>query len=1650
MFRWLLSIVFIISLVVVGIMLEKPKGSVEGKVFLQQYTKGAVNYLYNTDNIKSSNARVIAYGQVIRGAKIGINGKFRIDGLPVGSYRIQVRADGYSSQMEWNVKVKETEVTNIKDIKLNYLYANLDLAADTKVFMPDDTPYIWFSTSAIKDVDFKIYKFDLGDYLESDTIDKTAYVRFLLGNYYYGSYRFAEEMIEGKEPLRSWKQTVSYGQEDYARNRVNIEKKLEKGSYLVVAEGQSFLSKEKKKDIYWFSVSDLGIITKQDPEKMVISAVNLKKLNYEPGVVVKIYDRNSNMALIGEANTDNDGIATYYFDKEDNKEHSSLLVVAKKDEYYALNGSYSWFYTEDKYKVYLYTERPIYRPDQTVYFKGIVRTLEPDGLKNYADEDVEVTIYNPEDEPVKKLSLKTNKFGSYNGLVELPVTAMLGSYSIKSTIAGHSYNNYFEVNEYRKPEYKVDVIPASKLLIGGEKATATVKSTYFFGYPVTNAKVKYSVYASPDYSLKWRLLSRPDYYSFYDDWDDDESFYYTGYDYGDSAGELVAEGYASTDENGEAKISFKTKKVEVKNDEFYSYYESMPQKYWVEAEVTDISRKTSIGKGSFNVVSGDFALFVDPDYYVYTPDQDVRVKVKSIGYDKKPVSAKVTLELQRWEWDEGHWAYKSPKNISVTETMTDKEGEGIAVLDIPESSPTRNYRIVANSFDGAGNKISATTYVWISNYRFAASRGDIKPKIQLTLDKKVYQPGDIAKAMVVFPVYKPDLKMKAMISIEGTRLYDYKIIDVEAPAQMIEIPIEKKYMPNAYVSVSMVGPKQQYYEDSKLLKVSPNRKFLNIDIKPNKTKYMPGDEVKYTIKVTDSYGNPVIADLSVGVVDESIYSIREDFTPDIRKFFYEKRLNLVQTAYSFYKSYSAGGDKIEPKLRKDFKDTAFWSANVVTNEEGMATVKFKLPDNLTTWRTTVRLVTEDTEVSSITDNLLVTQDIIVRLALPRFYTVGDKTVLAGIVHNYTDDKQDLQLKINLPSNFTLIGKDKRVSLPVQVDSNDKIRHDWEIEAKVAGDAKVQLKALSTKISGDAVEHPIEILPFGLLKTEVKSGDTEELEISEKVEGNITEKVVPGSLKWNIRVSPSSAGMILGSLDYLIGYPYGCTEQTMSKFLPSIVVDNVSKSLGVPLSEKSYKKLPVVIDESLNRLYKLQHHDGGWGWWEYDDSDPYMTAYVMFGLKKAIDSGYQIKTEKLNKAVKWLEKYVASKEVDKLIKTKLGENNKPDVYDSRSITDLCYQNYVLALYSKKNDNILNELYNKREKLQSSGMAYLALAFIELNEKPKAEKLVDDLIKRADVSGPVITYSILKHLGYSMNYNSPEVTSIVLRAMQRIRPDSNLNEKMLQYLIDAREGNYWYNTKTTSSVILAIAESVKQSILKEAPDYDLVVKLNGEELQTYHFDKSNVFKKEELIEITDKNTNISDKNILTLEKQGPGKLYYTSEFKYYKLYETNQIIPAVTDNGIKVTKELFRVNSTTDEYGNIKYKEEPLKGSLRAGEILLVKLTVENSKPGEYLIVEDPKASSMELISTDPRQQLNMSFDKESDKYYWWNYWWSHQEDKDTHMAFFIKFLPSGKHIIRYLIRAEFPGEYMMRPTFVEGMYSSLLNGSAESSKLYVEE
>lgn len=1664
---WQITILQLLLLALAAIMLNKPVGSLTGRIGLQQ--EGFDLYSYD---MKGNHVYAIAIGprdgvEEERGVWVDSEGKFKIDNLPVGEYSVRLRVPGFSTTYESGVFVNEGKLTEIADpILLEIAHPSVSTASNLRVFTSKETPSFWTQVSDSKSVHVRVYKKDMLDILKIERGRTSQEIGLDISpdlSIYkpYDAQDFLRQTLLKTTPLREFKRNVA--NQDYSHEEFKFEKPLDPGDYIVLAEAAN-VKGETDWNITWFSVTNLGLVIKQDQEKIVARAMDLATLKPVAGVDLSLLNRDTGVVKQAKKQTDSQGFAVLN-DVDTLSGSGTMLVLGRKGKDHAYGGMSIYSNNRENRRTYFYTERPVYRLGQTIYYKGICRMLDANGFHNSdAGDTVHVHFEDPDNVALFDGDVKVSKHGTFNGLLEVPAEGKTGAYQIKLDYDdGSTDYESVEVMQYRKPEYKVEVTPLEDRVVCGQKAKAKVRATYYFGAPVTNAKVKYSIYMSQDGSNRWKLLPRPDYYSYYDDWEGSDSDYYSG------GGEYVTEGYVQTDDTGEATIEFDTKPVDSSPDSIFAGAYT-DRRYKVDVEVTDISRLSVLGSGSLQATAGDFALYVDPKSHVVPAGEKFSADITAVSYDGAAMPrTPVTISLMRRLWDKNQSEYKGTRVYEETTVFTDDKG--IAHVDFQtttkEDYRTDTYYIVARSEDREHHRIMNEDSIWVSSADYpyySEGATAAKQALTVTLDKTVYKPGETARVLITAPVTGKE-GAQAIVAIEGMKLYSWKVIDLKSTATYYEIPLNKDQAPNVYVTVTMVGAKHQFYNESQMIRVSPQDHFLNVKVTTDKNRYKPGDIAEYTLQCTDAGGKPAAnVELSMGVVDESIYAIRPEYVQDIKKYFYDHRSNLVNTICTFPEENSGGPNKIEPRVRKDFKDTAIWVPSLVTDSKGIAKTKVKMPDNLTTWRATVRGVSLKTEVGWCLQKVVSTQDLIVRLALPRFFTQGDEGQISAIVHNYSEVEQNIALTLGASSEF---GISKSLNDKVKVAPDKAVRVSWPTKILRAGTGTISIKAVG-QTAGDAMEIKLPIRGLGVPVFASKSGmvldDSKDIELPMAYPADAAE----GSVKTTLSISCSTLGPILGNFKSLIDYPYGCTEQTMSKLMPSAIAMRIHKSLAVPLPADDVKRFREVYDMAMAKLYEYNHSDGGWGWWATDESSMYLTSLVLEGFKLLKEEGFAVEDDRIKRGLDWLES-----SSDKLL-TQLSDPKLVKRYwqESELVNDLAKAAYVRALHGRQLTPKLRAWITNpqlRNRLAPEALCYFTLALKLSGNDADAQTMYERLVQLGNQINAASDMTMLNwertddmykkmaeqkeyyYYWYSYRFTGVETTALALRTVVAMEPSNVARiEGIKQWILTQRGKDGWGNTKTTSEVLRAFTDAETTRNEGYQPVFDLVMGDGSASNSSWHFDSKSISEPELSVPLA----LTPGAKPLVVHKKGKGTLYWTMTQTYYKkLKPGDQSAVPSTPDKLSVRREFFRlVASTPDAEGKVHFTQEPLKGSVKAGETLLMRVSVDSPLTIPYTCLEAALPSGGEVVSKDPKEDLaeqaNESSEIETD--YGWSWWWNHQDVLDDHLAYFVTHFPNGKHELHTMVRMELPGKFQMNPVTLEGMYTDKVHGYSQAQEITVTE
>ncbi|HUB51294.1 MAG TPA: MG2 domain-containing protein [Terracidiphilus sp.] len=1307
-------------------------------------------------------------------------------------------------------------------------------------------------------------------------------------------------------------------------------------------------------------------------------------------------------------------------------EPENVWILAQHSDDAALVTPFGYGFTSNSAQqehTYIYTDRPVYRPGHKVYIKAIVRKEQNDTLVLPDEHTLTLRVTGPDQKVVFKKELSVSAHGAVAADFDLATDAALGYYSIDfagqgntgagdddEDDAGMFGSGSFYVEEYKKPEYQVTVKPTAQRVLQGNAIQAVIEARYFFGEPVAGAKVTYVVHTAQHWWWDEEEEDETGEASDQEAEEQDDS----DYEYG-ATEQQEHEGIL--DANGRLTVTLPVAVDDKHND----------QDYRIEARVTDAANREVSGHATVLATYGSFRVSVAPTSYLLEAGKPARVKVTAQDYDSKPVQTAVhiTDELEILKWDSGarKWTWN---HVGDRDAQTG--ADGTVLVDLP-ASDSGNYKVSVTAQTPEGRTIEADTWVWVWNGAGAWYQENTQAKI--VADKKSYAVGDTAHLLLVTGL--PEAW--AVVETQGDSIQSRRVIHVGGTSAAFEVPITKEAQPNLVVT-AMIVHDDQIMTAQKNLKVPLLERTLTITATPAKPQYEPGDKASFDVFAVDSAGKPVEADLSFGEVDEALYSVRPDTTWNIVNSFYPTRDVYLQpqTSFEFFFSGEAGtkspllaaldqglyhprmaqvkpgSDLVVPKVRKAFPDTAYWNPTVRTGPDGHARVEFDFPDALTTWRTTIRGMTDDGKAGSVVTRVLVRKNLIVRLAAPRFFRQGDETVLRVIAHNYLESTKDVTFALDVNGVDVISGQTQKISIPAKGESYV----DWRVKARAPGNAVLTAKALTNEES-DALQMTLPVLPYGVKQRAAGTGEV----FSGAGQNQWTYKYPsgtdPAAHGLTITVSGSVAGTVFDALDYLTSYPWGCTEQTMSSFLPDVIVAQTVNKLHLkpPIASATLNDM---VSAGLERLYGFQHDDGGWGWWPDDDSRVFMTAYVVSGLEQAQAAGYTIDDERLNKGRAWL-----------LSTLKEHQDMIPDLR--------AYTIYALATSGGVPKEELDLAWSDRNKTSDEGLALTGLAMAAAADS-RAHDVTDLLEKKAQVND-VGAYWVGTYDGLLEYWddNSPETTAFALKLLVQEDRGSGLLPKAARWLAEHRDGDYWYSTKQTSMVIQGLVDYLALSG-ELANSSDVEVLVNGVSVGKHHFSPDDAFAPPWKIVVSPAQTASSGQ--VTIRKSGNGITYWSAESTWYsndrKLYQQGQL-------SLNITRDYFLLQKRQDKATDpITYDLAPLNGPVHVGDIVAVRLAL-NGTEWKYLLAEDPIPAGTEFLPNTGLYQLNS-------KPAWWNDWFTRKEFHDDRAAFFNTDFVSRTEYV-YLLKVVNPGKFQISPAQAGPMYQSEIQATTDPATLEVQ-
>ncbi len=1483
----------------------------------------------------------------------------------------------------------------------------------------------------------------------------------------------------------------------------------ESKALLPLAETGIYFLKISKGDIAeqaFIIRSSFGAVVKEGDDELIFWSQDFDTKRSLQSGTVTTFNLLDNAVEVTSAGIDGQGVAKLPVSENNDialvKNDGKLAVVPLNLRYLNYGYSYKEFQRKERQnKFFTFTDRPLYRPGDTIYFKSVVRD-DDDARYTLPAGNVTVGLYSgwSEEDKISEKTLTFDEFGTVSGDFKLPETAKTGDYHVKINLTERIYSNsYFQVEHFRKPEYSIDVNIPKTTYISKDEMVFTISGSYFSGQPLANQAVKYRVFSGDYYQ-----------YEYYDE--TDAYFLNEDYRYGNWWGNSSEQSSMTVTLNhlGKADVTLKLDNNSNRN-----------RVYSIEAEFDNGSGNPSFVRKNMLVYAGEYDLY-RKDYHSYygSLSQPLDLPLRLVSHVNQPVSnidLHTNIEVTNWV-EERVPEEKYPRYRKVVETVpsisSKTDNQGYATFSF-QPTKTGSYTFHVIGTDKRGNTISKDFYAYVTdkNYPYFSSEQDTG--LSLQLDKKEYNPTDTATLSIFSNIPNRDI----FLTFERNRVNRYQVLSLEGTNGSVEVPLFDTDMPNIYPTLTSFSD-DNIDRVSENLKVSTVSKQLQVRIQTDKPSYGPGEVVTARLETSDMAGNPQSADVALWAVDKALFELVSENPKKISETFWSERYANTSTAHSLEGitanvaemggCFTAGTqillangtsspiESIKPgdviKTRKSetnsalvkakvssvhiatvsgilkinnnlevtpehivwlngrwqeignaqigdllfdrqgkkvqiasiewlsgkrtvynleienrhtyfansvwvhnqkggggrtvFKDTAYWNPSVRTDTSGRAVLRFKLPDNLTTWVLSAVGDTQATTVGQTRNEIVVSKDVIVRPFLPNIIREQDDLAILTLVQNFTDQDHSFDINLSFDSGDV---RDATKSA-VFIKSKESVEVTWQVKAtKVNPDSKLRFSAIATDNSKlqDVITQQIPVHAYGYLETRGETGYGDA-----SFKPVLAKDSSPEKSSVTLSLSPSLVGMLPTAMQYLVDYPYGCVEQTTSRLMPVLQAKQNPELFADVIKDKN---LDEMVNKGLDRLRTLQYFDGGWNWWSYGESNPFITAYVVENLVLAKDLGFSVDSEMLQLAESFLSRIDKQITAEDMIPKKYGlallksetykTSRSPVIENSPDLT-------ALAVMTNYLNGVTDPSENGLQKLIAMGKAQGDGLYWEAGKK--------DRFASKDAS-----------------------TALALRAILLAGTDADreIAVKAARYLTKQHRSHYWSNTYSTVQVIRAIT-ALANTDNEANPNYTYSVTLDNKIVKQGTINSINQKPVQIQVPIANLKPNGS---VLSISKQGEGQIYSTLVTKEFHTDRTAKAI----DHGMTITREY--VNEKGEEY------------SLGLGDTAIVKLTIGGLGAGDYygVIADELPAGLIPVVETLKNEQYR---DTGSSSY---DYYAGSKEYTQNGVIISLYQILPGTRTYEYKARVVSHGSFIVPPATTSLMYTPEIYGQSDAYTLTID-
>ncbi|MBL7739539.1 MAG: alpha-2-macroglobulin family protein [Chitinophagaceae bacterium] len=1325
------------------------------------------------------------------------------------------------------------------------------------------------------------------------------------------------------------------------------------------------------KDSRFISLSDLGLIAKEGQDKIFVFTNSIKTAAAVNGVNVSVYSANNQ--LIGSGATNNDGVAEIAYSKKDFGGFKPAMIIAKTGEdfnYLPFNNTRintSRFEVGGKRNnpsgldAFVYAERDIYRPGEKVNFSVVIRDRQWNSPGNIP---LKLKFLMPNGKELKSFRKSLNEEGSVEGSVDIATSAITGGYTLEVYTSNDILlaSKNFSIEEFVPDRIRVNVKLDKSSLKPGESSVLSVNAMNFFGPPAANRNYETEI------QVKQKHFS-PEKFS--------------GYDFNlvnstSVFDKEVKEG--KTDAEGNASISYVV-------PETYSNMGVLQTSFYT--TVFDETGRPVSRAASADIFTQDVFFGVKYDWFFYYPlNQPVKFQLAAANKEGNGANAVARVEVIKHEYrtfltkSGSYFRYESQREDKLMIENKVTVNNNAVYSYIPRSPGEYELRVYRQG---------AASYVSRSFYSYGSWGGDNNSfevnnegNIDIELDKKSYEAGERAKAL-----FKTPFSGRMLVTMETDHVISYQYVDVSNRSASLDLPLTGEHVPNVYITATLIKP----HEVSDIpLTVAHGFQSVTVEEKSRKipVEIVAAKSVRskthQKVKVKAAAGSFV----TLSAVDNGVLQISNFKTPDPYNYFYQKKA-LQVTAYDLYpllfaevrgKISSTGGDgemdmakRTNPMPAKRIKVVSYWSGIAKANGSGEAEFEFDIPQ----FSGELRLMAVSYKGSSFgaADNTMTVADpVVISTALPRFLSPGDTVNVPVTLSNTTEKPANVTANIVTGGAVKVMGGS---SQSVSLNAKSEGRATFQVVASSAigiGNVKITVNGMGEKFE-DATE--ISVRPPSTLQKVTSSGS---------IAGGTTKRLtiglsdfMPGSTEYSLVVSRSPVLELGEQLRYLVQYPYGCTEQTISAAFPQLYYGDLADLMNL---NKQYNKVNANTNilEAIRKIKMRQLYTGAVTLWDGEGrEDWWATIYAAHFLLEARKAGFDVDNSLTETMLSYISNRLKNKETITYYYNR--DQNK-----KIAPKEVAYGLYVLALAGRTNIPAMNYYKSNPAILALDSRYLLSAAYAAAGDKKSYTALLPSAFA-GEESVPQTGGSY---------YSDVRDEAIALNALISADPGNAQIPVMARHVADKLKTRYYLSTQERAFAFLALGKLAKAANNSTAT---AEIKVNGKRIAK-----------------VDDGQWRGDKNALQgtnieIVTEGGGPLFYfwsaegISASGAYK----------EEDNYLKVRRRFY------DRFGT-----PLLSNTFKQNDLIIIGITLEHSysTPVENVVITDLLPAGFEIENPRTKEIPGMDWIKDAATT-------TALDVRDDRIHFFVDAY-NNKQVYYYAVRAVSPGNYKMGPVSADAMYN----------------